>query len=719
MKLKTPAIKTTIIAALSLFLSLFNLAEAVSFSPSGNSHNKSYGHQITDELSRTGETSERFEVRYGDCDKSDCITDRQRYERGIYQPYSDNDYWYSWSFYLPNNFMIQPAGTAMGQAKLLGKAGVMWMVLTKHTDYIQIASDNKEQKCNLVKIDDTVGKWTDIMIRANYSVSSKNPLDVWINGRNVDCNFKHPLISKKKLEKGGFYKTIDGKRKGIAFKYGIYQTFISRWLDKRKTKSTSGDVDTEKWRRPSGRCCKSPDNTPFNEDWGVETPTAVMYYDEIKVGNSRDEVNTLYDNSILDAKKPMLKKGKLVADSNTDFKVHMRSHKKSYGFQVTSELSRTGKTSDRIEVKYGDCSRVDCDNDRQRYARMKYIPIEPDEEYWYSGSFYMPSNFMIQPAGTTLIGNAITNKNGQTKGIPWQIHSKMNEYIQLASHTGGKCNLIKVDDAVGKWVDYMVRAEYSASSKNPVDVWINGKNVGCNLGSPIVKKNLFKENIDYKARHNYGIYQSFISRWLDKHKTKETSGDVDIKKWRRPSGKCCKSPDNTPFNEDWGVETPTAVAYFDNILTGSSRDEVNLFYDDAVLDLPLISVNTPNKLFEAQLAEENKSSLFDGRYSFDLFRYHDDEDWQELGNGFVEIRNGEVIIDKHSSDLQTGSTDLYDTFSGQINKNGKVAALVELDILNGKDRSEIYHLNGQIDEKIWGDSPREHFFRVYMLLVRE
>ena len=48
------------------------------------------------------------------------------------------------------------------------------------------------------------------------------------------------------------------------------------------------------------------------------------------------------------------------------------------------------------------------------------------------------------------------------------------------------------------------------------------------------------------------------------------------------------------------------------------------------------------KEFEAELLEENKSSpLFDGRYSFDLFRYHDDEDWQELGNGFVEIRNGE------------------------------------------------------------------------------
>jgi hypothetical protein len=123
---------------------------------------------------------------------------------------------------------------------------------------------------------------------------------------------------------------------------------------------------------------------------------------------------------------------------------------------------------------------------------------------------------------------------------------------------------------------------------------------------------------------------------------------------------------------------------------------------------------------EAELLEENKSSpLFDGRYSFDLFRYHDDEDWQELGNGFVEIRNGEVMIDKDNSELKTGSEDLYDTFSGQINKKGKVSASTELDILVGVDRSEVYNLSGQIDEKIWGDSPREDFFRIYMLLVKE
>ena len=92
----------------------------------------------------------------------------------------------------------------------------------------------------------------------------------------------------------------------------------------------------------------------------------------------------------------------------------------------------------------------------------------------------------------------------------------------------------------------------------------------------------------------------------------------------------------------------------------------------------------------------------------------------KVGSGFVDINNGEVIIDKNNSDLKTGSTDLYDTFGGQVNKNGKVSASMELDILSGGvERSEIYHLNGQINEKIWGDSPNEGFFRVYMLLVKK
>ncbi|MDC1027498.1 hypothetical protein OAR79_07450, partial [Candidatus Thioglobus sp.] len=88
-------------------------------------------------------------------------------------------------------------------------------------------------------------------------------------------------------------------------------------------------------------------------------------------------------------------------------------------------------------------------------------------------------------------------------------------------------------------------------------------------------------------------------------------------------------------------------------------------------------------------------------------------------NGFVEIRNGEVTIDKDNSDLKTASTDLYDTFSGQIDEKGNVSGSVELAYLFGKDHSEVFTLNGQIDKKVWGESPSEGFFRIYMKLKKQ
>jgi hypothetical protein len=393
------------------------------------------------------------------------------------------------------------------------------------------------------------------------------------------------------------------------------------------------------------------------------------------------------------------------------FKAVDIAHDKDYGYQVSDEFSRTKGTSERFEVRHGDCAGEDCWRDRQRYEVGITQPYNEDD-HWYGWSFYLPNNFMIQPAGTAM---------GQAKLIGgtvlWMVLTKHTDYIQIKSDTyEQECNLIKTDNAIGKWTDIMIRANYSSNSKKPLDVWVNGKNVGCNYANPLVNKkklqvtSKYKKGLNNEVAFKYGVYQSFISRWLDKRKTKKTSGNVDVDYWKKPSGKCCKSPDNTPFDEDWGVKLPTAVMYYDAIRVGRSRDAVNIFYDDATLDL-----------FESQLAEESKSSpLFDGRYSFDLFRYHDDDDDKYLGWGFIEIRNGEITIDKHSkSYLKTGSTDLYDTFSGQINKEGEISSSVELDILKGKDRSEIYHLKGKVGEKIWGDSPREDFYRIYMSLVKE
>jgi len=88
---------------------------------------------------------------------------------------------------------------------------------------------------------------------------------------------------------------------------------------------------------------------------------------------------------------------------------------------------------------------------------------------------------------------------------------------------------------------------------------------------------------------------------------------------------------------------------------------------------------------DKRLAEENKNSpLFDGRYSFNLLRYHDDEDWQELGNGYIEINNGIMTIAKEGRILNTDSTDLYDSFAGQINKKGNITSSLKINVLLAK-----------------------------------
>ncbi len=49
-----------------------------------------------------------------------------------------------------------------------------------------------------------------------------------------------------------------------------------------------------KWvdlHRDSGRRTVSITNTPFKYDWGVEVPTTIAYFDEIRIGPTRESVD--------------------------------------------------------------------------------------------------------------------------------------------------------------------------------------------------------------------------------------------------------------------------------------------------------------------------------------------------------------------------------------------------------------------------------------------
>ena len=58
---------------------------------------------------------------------------------------------------------------------------------------------------------------------------------------------------------------------------------------------TFEDVD-----KKTGRVIKSITNEPFKYDWGVEIPKRVIYFDEIRLGNSREEVDINLINKTVD-----------------------------------------------------------------------------------------------------------------------------------------------------------------------------------------------------------------------------------------------------------------------------------------------------------------------------------------------------------------------------------------------------------------------------------
>jgi len=118
---------------------------------------------------------------------------------------------------------------------------------------------------------------------------------------------------------------------------------------------------------------------------------------------------------------------------------------------------------------------------------------------------------------------------------------------------------------------------------------------------------------------------------------------------------------------------------------------------------------------EAEQLEENKSSLlFDGRYSFTISRYNENEGSQRLGNGYIEINNGIITVAKEGRTLDTGSIDLYDSFEGQINKKGNIISSLKISVLFGVDSTPSVDLNGSIESPLQGKW--DHYYDVILKL---
>ena len=234
---------------------------------SQNSYNYVY---IEDEMAaRRGKFYQRFELRDGDCfgddTWNDCEKDRERVEFSS-RPRQDpsGNQCFAYSIKLDKDFIdVHPTNTDLGQIHQKGgpsgKAGgyvslppLIQMSAKRGKFYFKWHSltgsptNVIDEGINyyLLDINDMVEKWNDISFCLNYE---DELMQVWVNG-----NKKHEIANSP----------INFIPDSTYFKYGIYRSFVSRYKNRKER------IGQE-----------------------AKLPTQIVYYDEIRRGNSITEVD--------------------------------------------------------------------------------------------------------------------------------------------------------------------------------------------------------------------------------------------------------------------------------------------------------------------------------------------------------------------------------------------------------------------------------------------
>ena len=205
---------------------------------------------------RAGKISERFEVRAGDCGTnnqfSDCQTGRERVELTTNEDSAVGDEdWYAWSLFIPNNSPdISPAFLSLGQFKEHNvKAPLIQFFLgLRNKEYIEhIAAKincywERERTFTLIDEDKMRGKWVDLVMFIRWSDEDDGLVKIWVNDE-LKVSFRG--------------RQAAGNFNGIHIKYGLYRNKVDQYKDTH----------------------------------GVGVPTQVVYFDEVRKGQTREEVD--------------------------------------------------------------------------------------------------------------------------------------------------------------------------------------------------------------------------------------------------------------------------------------------------------------------------------------------------------------------------------------------------------------------------------------------
>lgn len=253
--------------------------------------NRRYGFSRVRGHTRLGKRRQRFEIRHGDCGGNkywdDCTNDRQRVERKEDPKdriqHVGSQVWYGWSLFLDPNYPdLWKTNAAFGQVKMRNWRSPIWMIKLREGRFA--LNLHAQDNCYFGRLADFRGRWMDFTLYADYSPSPSGPSVVlYLNGQKV-CTYRKPLVTPAmaKVPEGDLY-----------VKYGIYNSYVSRWLNRNKTQPVAASALEDRFRLSNGTqgASDSPAASPFKYDWGVKLPTQIAFYDEMRYGRSREQVD--------------------------------------------------------------------------------------------------------------------------------------------------------------------------------------------------------------------------------------------------------------------------------------------------------------------------------------------------------------------------------------------------------------------------------------------
>lgn len=249
------------------------------------SHRQKYRFAKVTSPTRRGKIAQRFEIRHGDCGRTkgwdDCNSDRGRVERkenpknAMAKP--NSAVWYGYSIMIPQSFKsLGRANTILSQAKVEKNNMPLWALTFNDNPYLLYGDGTH---CKLGSLNSWKGRWVDITVFAHYATSGQSVyFELFKDGKSI-CRRTKPIMPQK-------YAT---QRQKIGLKYGIYNSFISRYLAKNATRKVNAPAYGQ--THSTGGRSKSPAQSPFKYNWGIRLPTHVIYYDEMRYGSSRVQVD--------------------------------------------------------------------------------------------------------------------------------------------------------------------------------------------------------------------------------------------------------------------------------------------------------------------------------------------------------------------------------------------------------------------------------------------